>query len=158
MSRYLDHKNEIKAQLAAITGIGNVYDAPKNCMDEASFKDVFVKSGVINTVTFTRAGGTEKPDTTEDDEIISTAKVDNWTITFFYGFKDDAIAPSEYSFQGLIESIEDRFRFLQDLNSKAYRSYPLTRQYAGMWQVAGGVLCHKAEWTLPVESRIINAS
>ncbi len=159
MSRYTDQRDEIKTLLEAVTGIGKVYAKNPNTADEKKFKDDYVSSNVVNAAFITRADGAEdigdigSMDETREIEI--TEKNDFWRITLLYGYNDGG-TPSEDTFQGLVDAIEDKFRFLQDLNDKAEFSYPLQRVVSGVFTFFGDVLCHKAEWRLQVESRIIN--
>lgn len=160
MSRYTDQRDEIKSQLQNVSGIGNVFTKRPNTADEKKFKDDYVSSNVINSAFISRADGRDDPEgdngsVDETNEILITDKRDFWIITLLYGYSDGA-TPSEDTFQGLVELIEDEFRFLQDLNDKAEFSYPLQRTTSGVFVFFGDVLCHKAEWRLEVISRIIN--
>lgn len=164
MSRYADQNAEIVAQLTAITGIGQVYGTTKNPTDEKTWNDTFIKNNIVNSVFISRLQGPEQVEgsdaaTDETSEIEVTRKVDTWQITLLYGFHDDENASlcSDYLVSQLVDAIEDKFRFLQDLNKKAFKSYPLSRSTNALFEFLGGkVLCHKAVWTLNVVSRIIN--
>jgi len=162
-SIYTEQKNEIINILNSIEGIGKVYDCPKNPTDEFNFKNAFVKNGVINTCWITRQIGTDEPEDKpfsskdESNEFLTTQKDDQWLITLLYGYKDDDNNPSEYTFQSLVDAIEDAFRFQQNLSGIVDVSYPLQRQTCGIFQFLNGtVLCHKAEWKLILTKRMIN--
>ncbi len=154
-TQYELQRAEIKSQLEAVSGIGKVIPAMKNPTNEADFKAAYVSGGVVNVAMFTR--GTDSG-TLEDDETSTHLFSDRsatWRIVLLYGFHDDPTTPSEYTFQKLCEAIEDKFRFLQDLNGKAFNSQPLNRITSGLFQFLGGtVLCHKAEWNLQIDDRI----
>ncbi len=159
MSRYTDQRDAIKTLLQSVSGIGKVYTKSPNTTDEKKFKDDYVVNGVVNSVFVVRGDGTETigdiGSVDETREIEITQKGDFWRITLLYGYSDGA-TPSEDSFQTLVDAIEDKFRFLQNLNSTAEFSYPLQRVVSGVFAFFGDILCHKAEWRLQVESRIIN--
>lgn len=156
-------RNEIKAQLEDVSGIGAVYLFKANPTDEEAFKAKFAdQNSIINFCEVTLSDGLENTDseesvTSEDGEFQQIRKDNSWQIDLFYGYKYDETTPSELAFQTLIEAIEAQFRFLQDLNGQAFRSQPLQRVSAGLWQMAGGmVLCHKASWRLTVTQLIQN--
>lgn len=159
MSYYTDQRDEIKAQLEAVAGIGNVFTRQPNPTDEKSFKDAFVKSSKINSVIITRVDGSDNIEgdplgsISEANNIIATGKRDNWLIRFLYGYDDHASTPSEDIFQGLVDLIEAKFEYLENLNDKALFSYPLQRTQCGLFVFFGSYLCHKAEWRLQVVNR-----
>jgi hypothetical protein len=164
MSIYSDQRAAIKAILDAIPGIGMVYDAPKNATTDDNFRTAFVKDAVVNTCWLSRQIGTddvEKSLASKDEtmEIEVTQKDDQWQITLLYGYQDDADNPSEYTFQALVDAIEDAFRFLQNLGNLVDLSYPLQRTVCGVFTFLNGtVMCHKAEWRLIVTKRILNTN
>ena len=159
MSYYSDQRDEIKAQLEAVTGIGKVYTRQPNPTDEKSFKDAYVSSSKINSVIITRMDGSDNPENdalgsiSEANEIIATGKRDFWLIRLLYGYDDHATTPSEDTFQTLVDAIEEKFRYLENLNNKAYFSYPLQRTQCGLFVFFNSYLCHKAEWRLQVVNR-----
>jgi len=165
MGQNANQRAEIKAQLQAVSGIGNVFTDRFNPTDEKTFKDRLVVNSVINFCEISLAEGTDDADTAgtsfndEQDDTQQTTKTNYWLIELFYGYHYDATTPSENIFQDLIEAIENKFRFLQDLNAKADQSYPLQRTSAGLWQmVSGTVLCHKASWKFQVQTYIKNTN
>jgi hypothetical protein len=165
MGYYAAQRAAIKTLLESVSGIGNVYASQKDVTNEANFKTTFVKNGVVNVCWFIRSNGS-------DDEVGSlkygrrdernyhthTQIDDNWTITIMYGYKDDNTNPSEYAFQALVDSIQDKFRLIQDLGGEQHEiSHPLQRSICGIFSFLSGiVLCHKAEWRLGVTERAID--
>lgn len=157
-----DERTAIKSILSAVAGMGTVYSDRHNPNDEKSYKEKFVSGGHVNFAEIYLGGATESTDDqmgeTSEDDVIQRTKRDNvWFIDLFYGFKYDATTPSEITFQNLVEAAENAFRFSQDLGGKCYKSYPLQRISAGLWQTTGNiVLCHKASWTITVRQLITN--
>jgi hypothetical protein len=157
---YATVRDEIKAQLNAVSGIGKVYNHRRHSADWASFLARFKDSnGFINVCWISRGddteGGTGLGSTDEAGEITWVEENEFWEIEFYYGFKDDddTGSPSEYGFNALVDAIETKFRFLQNLNGKAWASFPLNRISATMGML-GEVLCHHAAWRLKIQHRI----
>lgn len=156
MSIYTDQSDEIKTQLQAVSGIGNVYAVRPNTTDEAKFQQDYVVNNIVNSAFVVRVDGTEAGEVDEANEIEIVNKNDFWELTLFYGYNE--AAPSEDFFQALVDGIEEQFRFLQDLNGISFFSYPLQRTQCGLFVFFTDVLCHKAVWRLQVTSRIINTN
>lgn len=153
MSRYTEQRDAIVAILEAVTGIGQVYDSPQNPTNEADFKSRYSSNDKINTAWLQRVDANEDPSeragyTSEDDIIQQTEQSEFWKITFVYGFKESP--PSEYTFQGLVDLIEEEFRFEQITG--AYKLYPLLRMESTLGMLANNVLCHKCVWRLRVSN------
>jgi len=160
MSNYATVRAEIKAQLGAVTGIGKLYDHRRHSADWKTFLDRFkTATGLINVCWFTRVDDSESPQGlgSEDEasEIVWIQENEYWEIELFYGFKDDEDdgSPSEYGFNVLVDAIETKFRYLQNLNGKARKSFPLNRTSATMGML-GEVLCHRAVWRLGLQHRL----
>lgn len=155
-------RDEIETQLNAVTGIGKVYDSPKFATDWKEWLDLHkAADGKIKVVWFSLESVTENPrgdlGSTEIDDFINyTERTEVWAIEQYYGFKDDESAPSDYTFQLLVEAIETKFRFLQTLNGKCHFSFPLNRTFSGLFMLGNVVLSHKAEFKLKLLHRIQN--
>jgi hypothetical protein len=165
MGYYTAQRAAIKTLLETVSGIGNVFDSQKDVTNEANFKTSFVKNGVVNVCWFIRGNGIDdevgslKYGSRDERNIIThTQTDDSWTITLMYGYKDDITTPSEYPFQLLVDTIQDKFRFIQDLGGEQYEiSHPLQRTICGIFAfLSGTVLCHKAEWRLNVTERVVD--
>ena len=156
---YATERDEIYTQLAATSGIGVVFKSKRFVADWTTFLSRFKTGGVINVCWFDRVSGSERGEgvgsTDAGSEILAVQKNDNYEIELYYGFKDDDTTPSSYAFQALVDAIETKFRFLQNLNSVTERSYPLQRTASGLFMFSD-VLCHRAAWTLEIRNRIIN--
>jgi hypothetical protein len=159
---YATVRAEIKAQLTA-TGIPIVFPYPRFAVDMATFLTRFkdTVTSRINIAWFDRVANDEDEDggaasTGGTDEIMITLKKESWDITYLYGFHDaeEADTPSATTFQTNVEKIENQFRFLQDLNGKAWKSHPLRLLEASL-RMFGDVLCHRAVFRLIVDQRVI---
>lgn len=160
---YENEKDEIYTQLASVTGIGKVYKSRRFTADWpaflAKFKDA---NGKINVWWFWREGGADNVEggigwSDERDLIEQVEEIDVWNIEGFYGFQDHDTTPSELAFQNLVDAVRDKFRFLQDLNGKADKSWPLQLLGSGLWQfLGGGPLCHRALLQLRIRRMIVN--
>ena len=160
---YDNEKDEIYAQLAAVSGIGKVYKSRRYTNNWADFLTRFKDSNdKINVCWFWRDGGVDNTDNgigweDERELIEQVEEIDVWNIELFYAFKDDDTTPSELTFQNLVEAIRDKFRFLQDLNGKADKNWPLQLLGSGLWQfLGGGPMCHRALFQLRVRRVIVN--
>ena len=133
MSLYTDTRDEIYNQLTSISGIGQVFLSQKYPTDWQSFfelyRNKYTNKCIVTFVTLnnpiTETIGDEETVLTADNFINYVHRSETWRISLIYAFQDDDTNPSEYDFQELCELIEEKFRFLQDLNGKAFRSYPL---------------------------------
>lgn len=160
---YAPVRDEIKTQLEAVTGIGQVFNHRRHASDWAQFLSLFkTAGGLINMCWISRAEDTEQPEvspgsTDEADEILAVAEEEAWEIELFYGFKDDddAGSPSEFGFHLLEDAIETKFRFLQNLNGTVEKSWPLNRVNSSFGTL-GEVHCHRALWRLRLRQRIVN--
>ena len=156
-------RNEIETQLQAVTGIGKVYAIRRNPTSEADFQSAFKSGSKINAIQFWLSSADEFPDGTgsEDEErqLQHSRRIESWTFELFFGFDDtgNKDTSSEKFFQELVEAIEAKFRFLQDLNGKVEHSAPLDLITAGLFEMLSGlVLIHRAEFRLELELRIQN--
>jgi hypothetical protein len=161
MGYYSAQNTAILAILNAITGIGMCYASPQDVTNEANFKTRFVKNNVINTCWISRQNGSDDEhakfgSVDEADVITHTQADDYWVIIFLYGYKENV---SEPIFQLLVDSIQDSFRFIQNLGGDMYESSrPLQRPVCGIFQFLGGYMCHKAEFRLQITERIVDLS
>ena len=161
MGYYTAQNAAILALLNSVTGIGLCYDSPQDVTNEENFKTRFVKNNVINTCWLSRQNGTDSENAKfgskdERDIITHTQADDFWVITLLYGYKENV---SETVFQNLVDAIQDKFRFIQDLGGDMYESSsPLQRPVCGIFQFLGGRMCHKAEFRLQVMERIVDLS
>ncbi len=152
---YAAVRDEINTQLLAVAGIGKVYKSKRLVNDWNTFFTRFKDgSGNINVIWFSITEVTEElaEQGAEDEkgQIVRLERVEMWTFELFYGLKDDDTTPSEFTFQTLVEAIQDKFRFLFNLNSTADRSYPLEIISATEGKL-GDTLIHRAEFQLKVE-------
>jgi len=160
---YSTVRDEIKTQLEGVTGIGKVFNHRRHASDWVAFLLLFkATDGLINMCWISRSEDIEQPEvapgsTDEADEIIAVSEEENWDIEFFFGFKDDddAGSPSEFAFNTLVDAIETKFRFLQNLNGVVDKSWPLSRVSSSFGSL-GEVLCHRAHWRLRLRHRIVN--
>jgi hypothetical protein len=157
---YATVRDEIKAQLNAVSGIGKVYKHRRHSADWGTFLSRFKDpTGLINVCWFSRVDDTETAtgtgSTDEAGEITWVQEDEYWEIELYHGFKDDEDdgTPSEYAFNTLVDAIETKFRFLQNLNGKARYSFPLNRTSC-TFGALGDVLCHRAVWRLKLQHRI----
>lgn len=159
---YESTREAIAAQLNAVEDVGKIFKSVRYVTDWGVFLDMYRnEEGLLKVCWFSKAGHDDlidAPLSTVDaaDFIHWTEKVERWRIEYFYGFKDDDFLPSEFDFEKVIERIEAKFRFLQNLSGVCYQSLPLQRTSSGLWSFQGGVLCHHAEWSLKIIHRIEN--
>lgn len=158
---YATVRDEIHTQLSAVSGIGRVFKYPRLVSDWAQFLNLFKDSSdKINLAWIDRISAEDTPTGvgTEDatGEIEWTQLIETWQIDLYYGFKDDDSAPSMYTFQGLVDSISNKFRFLQNLNGVANKSWPVQLVAAGLFEFKGEVLCHRAIFQLRIRDRKLN--
>jgi hypothetical protein len=158
MGYYSVQRAEIKAQLQAVTGIGRVWETQKNATSIEQFKEFFQSGDVINACMINRRSGEELENGVgsldETNKLEWVEKNDTWEIELRYGFSDSG-TPSETTFNELVDAIETKFRFLEGLNDKSYRSYPLQRVQSGIFSFLSGlVMCHKAVWNLKIQERV----
>jgi len=160
MSGYATTRDEIATQLKAVSGIGKVYNHRRHSADWTTFLSRFKDTnGLINVCWITRVDDSESANgigsMDEAAQVTWVQEDEYWEIEFLYGFKDDddTGSPSEYGFNTLVDLIEDKFRFLQNLNGKAYASFPLNRT-GSTFGMLGEVLCHRAVWRLRVQHHL----
>jgi len=166
MSLYSDTRDEIYIQINSVTGIGKVFKSVKYPTDWEAFFNLYRDSDT-NTCIVTFITCVNPITETVDDQIGDwdasqfinhTHRTETWKISLVYAFKDDETAPSEYGFQELCERIEEKFRFLQDLNGKAFISYPLQSMLRDIGQWTGSIMVHKCDFHLQVVHRIENTA
>jgi hypothetical protein len=161
MGFYTVQNSAILALLQAVNGIGMCYATPQDVTNEANYTTRFVKNNVINTCWLSRSNGTDSADSKfgsrdERDIITHTQADDNWIITILYGYKENV---SEPIFQALVDAVQDKFRFIQNLGGDIDEmSYPLQRTVNAIFVFLGGRMCHKAEFRLQVTERIVDLS
>ena len=156
-------KSAIMTLLQAVPGIGNVYDHPKNVIDEKTFNELFDSNSKINVCWFSRGTGKDDPngqygEIDEENIITHTEEDDTWLIELYYSFQDGT-PPSEDTFQELCDAIQNAFRFQQNLGGDLYeRVIPCQRIAVGLFNLNKMVLCHKAVFSLRVIERTGNTS
>lgn len=157
---YVQTRDEIYTRLSGVSGIGKVFKSRRYAQDWTTFLARFKDTGnKINVCWFWLNSAMEDAPKTgsenSEGSFIWTERDELWTIEMYYGFHDadDNSSPSEFAFQGLCETVETTFRFLQNLGGKAERSYPLERVSSGL-AMLGDVLCHRAEFQLKVRRRM----
>lgn len=164
---YANVRDEIATELGTVSGMGKVFKSLRFVTDWGTFFNRFVTdfSGTKRTVVcwIGGSGPTQETglnlvgDTDERDLIEWTDRHESYLITLVVGFKDDDTAPSEFDFMTLVDAIEAKFRFGQNLNAKCDKQYPLQRQALGLFMFADQ-LCHKAEWLLELRFRVENTN
>jgi hypothetical protein len=122
------------------------------------FKD---DRGLTKTGWFFKGSHTDQTNKGIGDEDVEgfinhTQMDETWRLYFHYGFHDDDNEPSQAEFDLCCERLEQTFRFNQDIGGVAFQSAPLQRTNSGLWLFPGGVLCHRAEFSLVVTHRIQN--
>ncbi len=151
---YAAVRDEISTQLLAVSGIGVVFKSPKNPNDWAAFFSLYKTASLINVTWFTLASAPETvPEQGIQNEKGQEAVLERnetWIINLFYGYDDDDTTPSEFGFQTLVEAIQDKFRFLFDLNGTADKSFPL-ELVSKTEEPFGDLLVHRAEFSLLVQ-------
>jgi hypothetical protein len=151
---YATVRDEIKNQLEAVAGIGKVFTREPYTTNMDDFLTLYADrdSQIVKITWFLLDRVQETPtgvNTITDAENLlhDSEKHEFWKIISHYSHKDDGDNPSEFAFQEWAGTIEDKFRFLQNLNGKCEISRPLQRTYSGLGKL-GNMLCHRAEWTL----------
>ena len=161
---YADTKNEIISTLNLVSGIGVVYGSMKQAVDIKTLEDTFVTNGKYNVCYLQRLSAFEDDEIgigsrDETDLAIIKQVVETWNITLFYAYKDSISTPSEFTFQALIDSIREKFRWLNDLNANAYKSYSVNFLATNIYETQSNVvLCHRADGKLIVKYRLIGES
>lgn len=160
MSNYAPTRDEIANQIKAVSGIGKVFNHRRHSSEWATFLNLFKdNNGLINVCWISRADDAETASGigSEDEasQIVWVQEDEYWEIEFLYGFKDDDDngTPSEYGFNTIVDAVEDKFRFLQNLNGKAWKSFPLNRT-SSTFGTLGEVLCHRAVWRLRLQHHL----
>lgn len=159
-TRYEATRDAIYLNLKAVEGIGMVHKSERMVEDwQAFFRRYVNDENILKIAWFSLARSAEKDSgygsVDASDTINHMERSEFWRIQQFYGFHDDDDEPSAFEFENLCQRIEDQFRFLQNLNGAAFRTRAISRPFSGLWSL-GGVLCHRAEFTLEVVHRIIN--
>ena len=161
MSAYAATRDEIANQLKSVSGIGKVYNHRRHSSEWATFLSRFKDpaTGLINVTWISRVDDSEAGNgigsMDEANQFVWVQEDEYWEIETLYGFKDDDDngSPSEYGFNTLVDAVEDKFRFLQNLNGKAYMSFPLNRT-SSTFGTLGEVLCHRAVWRLRLQHHL----
>jgi len=143
-----DIREQIKAILSGVEGIGVVHDYERWASEWGKFLDLFRVEDDdgekrINGWTITRRKTPAKTESSTHD-----SRVHTFRIMGIYGLKDrDA---SEIVFQDLIEDICAAFRAKYQLNNTADNTEPVQVDLVENRKF-GTVLCHYCELTLAVE-------
>jgi hypothetical protein len=156
-------RDEIKAQLRKVSGMGAIYTSERYVTDWGKFYELHTDStGKVNVAMITRVSAQEmsqgigSEDASGELEVIQRTEV--WRIQILVGYKDDPDVPSEDGKSTLEDMVQERFRFLQDLNGAApevFSSSPLRLISSGM-AMFGEVLSHKSVLEFTIQQRILN--
>jgi len=159
---YSTVRDEIKNQLEAVTGIGKVFSREPYTTNMDDFLALYAdRDTQIVKITWFLLDRVQEPKTgsyvANDAENLlqESERHEFWKIISHYGHKDDDENPSEYPFQEWCATIEDKFRFLQNLNGLCEDSMPLQRTYCSLGKL-GNMLCHRAEWSLELIFKVEN--
>lgn len=166
---YATVRDRIKTLLESVSGIGKVYGSPRHTNDWPGFLQRFAvvhpndaTRQLICVCWMTRIRAIElsesKTGSRDEANVLTGVERDeDWEITLVVGFQDDDTNPSEDLFQVLVDSIQEKFRWQDQLGipSVIFKSYPLDLTYAGLAMFGNpeGVLCHKATFMLHLEQR-----
>jgi hypothetical protein len=160
---YTDTKNEIISTLELVSGIGKVYPSMQQAVDLKTLEDKFVTNGKFNVAFVSRLSAFEDDESgvgsrDETDTAIVKQVTETWNITLFYAFKDSISSPSEFAFQALVDAIREKFRWLNDLNANAYKSYSVNFITTNVFEeVNKTVTCHRGDGKLVVKYRLLGA-
>ncbi|MGH9784572.1 MAG: hypothetical protein ACRD88_10325 [Terriglobia bacterium] len=136
----------VKAILAGITGVENVYDTVRNWQTEKQFRDgAKAPGGGIQFWFITR-----EATSAEDLGPRFTARRHTLALHGYAGAQDSA--GSEKKFQALIESVVAALGANRQLNQTARRTGP-AQVRAVDFRIFSNVLCHHAEIALAVEDK-----
>lgn len=143
-----DIREQIKAILSGVAGVGVVHDYQRWAADRQKFLDLFAdKNGKINTWCITRTKTPEACDTTSHHTRRHTFRIRG-----YYGLKDENA--TELIFQNLVEDICAEFRSKYKLNDTATDTGPVQVDKVDLWSFFG-VLCHFCELTLEAEEILV---
>jgi hypothetical protein len=160
MTRQQLTRDAIYANLKAVEGMGQVFKSQRYVTDWEAFLNLYINDeNLVKVCWFSLRNASERVDGVgeygADNQANVSERSETYSIEFFYGFKDDTNEPSSFDFELICERIENRFRFLQNLNGTSFQTRAISRPFSGLWLV-GSVLCHRAEFSLEVVHRIIN--
>lgn len=163
-------RDTIYTNVVAVSGIGKVFRHIRYSSEWDKFLSLFTTVNpadatkkLINVTTITRINAPESRDTgtgsvDEADDLVAIERRETWEIRIWYGFDDDDdyTKASETGFHVLLDNMQQRFRFLDQLGIPATieRSYPLSLQDAGL-RMFSDVLCHAAVFHLILIQRIV---
>ena len=154
---FIDTKNELLTLLESVSGIGAVYASMKQVTDLKTLQDVNVTNGKYNVCYLQRLSVLEDDEgigsRDETDTSIIKQVTETWNITLFYAYKDSVDEPSEFEFQTLIDSIREKFRWVNDL-TYAYKSYSVNFIATNVYDQQNNVLCHRADGKLIIKYRL----
>lgn len=157
---YTSVKNEIISILNMISGIGKVYASYKKTVDLKTVAQNNVKDGVFSLCFVNRISTTETDETgvgARDERDYALVKEINetWGISLYYAWKDSESLPSEFKFQELVDKIRNAFRWLNNLNDLAYKSYSVNFINTNLYETINDVLCHRADGRINIKYRAI---
>jgi len=139
-----DTREQIKATLGAVEGIGVVHDYDRWAVDWKTILDRLKDpEGRINAWTISRT----KTDDIEDTRS-HNLRIHHWRIRGVYGLKD--ANATELTFQDLVEDICDAIRAKRGFNGTVDRSSAVQVPMIDV-RMFGGVLCHYCELTFTTE-------
>jgi len=141
-----DIREQIKAILAGVSGIGVVHEYERWAVHWDKFLDLYRDgNGRIHAWTITRVATPSKRDT-----MPTLQRMHKFRIRGIYALDDDG--GSELVFQDLVEDIQDAFDDEYDLGGHVLNSGPVQVKIVETYRV-GGVLCHVAELELEAWER-----
>ena len=147
---YSTIRDEIKAQLESVTGIGTVHDYRRWAVREDTLAVLFkpAAQAMLHAWQITRLKTPEEYSSTNK----ASRRIYTFEIEGIMSHKDaDA---TERTFQDMVEAICAKFRPLYDLNDKAERIVePIQVEDVGLVYFGDG-LCHIATLTLEVQEQV----
>lgn len=164
MSLYSDTRDKIYTLLTSVAGIGKVFKSQRYPKDWEAFFNLYRDNDTnLCVVVFMTLINPITENITEEDAAVDAnrqiqivQRSETWKISLIYAFKDDDTNPSEYAFQELCENIEEKFRFLQDLDGSAFQSWPLQTVLRDVGTWTASVMVHKCDFHLQIEHRIVS--
>ena len=142
-----DIREQIKAILSGVDGIGIVHDYVRWSSDWKKFLDLYKDAdGKINGWHITRTATPSKR-----DNLPTIQRTHTFIFRGIYGLQDDVA--SEIAFQAVVEKIQDAFDSEYNLGGHALNSGPAQVNIVEP-RMFGPVLCHYAKLTLEVIERV----
>ncbi len=166
MSATDDIRGKLKADLEAITGMGKVTDRPPFVTDWAAYLSRFTithpsdaAKKLVCLAWLSRRSFQEiemgKGSRDEAEAIVAVQRDETWEVVLLVGYQDDEAAPSQFTFDTLVDRIADKWRLMDAIGmpEEVEESWPLQLEAAGFYTF-GEVLCHKATMSIRIQRRI----